>query len=214
MFKVIYLEEKIITRKAFELVIEKQSDCKVVFSTGDLNIFCEHINTMPFADLCIIADCYSYQAIIQIIKCIKAKSSRTYILLKSDAKFIKSICYLMRNGLNGLFFTDEEMIDLKNCVQAKIRFNVSADKTKLITSSFKSDIKVRELKCIKNPLTQNELNFIQACTMDMSYEEIALNLQKSISTIYGYRDRVFRKLAVKQRAAMVMAALKNNYIDL
>jgi len=35
-----------------------------------------------------------------------------------------------------------------------------------------------------------------------------------VNTIYGYRDRVFRKLEVKQRTAMVMTALKRNYIDL
>ena len=49
---------------------------------------------------------------------------------------------------------------------------------------------------------------------DLSYEEIAATLQKSVNTIYGYRDRVFKKLQVKQRTAMVMTALKRNYIDL
>ena len=48
----------------------------------------------------------------------------------------------------------------------------------------------------------------------MSYEEIAVAMQKSVFTIYGYRDRVFKKLAVKQRTAMVVAALQRNYIDL
>jgi DNA-binding NarL/FixJ family response regulator len=55
---------------------------------------------------------------------------------------------------------------------------------------------------------------VQECTKDLSYEEIAATLQKSVNTIYGYRDRVFKKLQVKQRTAMVMTALKRNYIDL
>ena len=49
---------------------------------------------------------------------------------------------------------------------------------------------------------------------DLNYDEIAKALQKSINTIYGYRDRVFKKLHVKQRTAMVMKALKQNHIDL
>ena len=62
--------------------------------------------------------------------------------------------------------------------------------------------------------SQNEINFIQACVRDESYEEIAISLQKTVKAIYGYRDRIFKKLQVKQRTAMVMTALKRNYIDL
>jgi DNA-binding NarL/FixJ family response regulator len=75
-------------------------------------------------------------------------------------------------------------------------------------------IDIKALNYNKNPLTENEVKFIQACTKDHSYEEIAGQLQKSVYTIYGYRDRIFKKLGVKQRTAMVMAALKRNYIDL
>ena len=115
---------------------------------------------------------------------------------------------------NGIFFTDEPMIDLKQCVQRKTKFNLSADKCKLITKNVLQGIDIKALNYNKNPLTENEVKFIQACTKDYSYEEIAAHLQKSVYTIYGYRDRIFKKLAVKQRTAMVMTALKRNYIDL
>ena len=120
----------------------------------------------------------------------------------------------MKYGLNGIFFTDEPMIDLKQCVQRKTKFNLSADKCKLITKNVLQGIDIKALNYNKNPLTENEVKFIQACTKDHSYEEIAEQLQKSVYTIYGYRDRIFKKLAVKQRTAMVMTALKRNYIDL
>jgi DNA-binding NarL/FixJ family response regulator len=136
------------------------------------------------------------------------------MLLKSDAKFMKAICYLMRNGLNGMFFTDEPMIDLKQMVRTRTKFHLSADKTKLITNNITREIQVKELHYNNKPLTHNEIRFVQECTKDLSYEEIAATLQKSVNTIYGYRDRVFKKLQVKQRTAMVMTALKRNYIDL
>ncbi len=106
------------------------------------------------------------------------------------------------------------MIDLKQCVLRKTKFNLSADKCQLITKNVLQGIDIKALNYNKNPLTVNEVQFIQACTKDYSYEEIAAYLQKSVYTIYGYRDRIFKKLAVKQRTAMVMTALKRNYIDL
>ena len=127
---------------------------------------------------------------------------------------MKGICFLLRNGLNGFFFTDEPLIDFKKCVYERTRYKITADKLKLIINNGKGDIQIKELHFNNSPLTQNEINFIQACVRDESYEEIAISLQKTVKAIYGYRDRIFKKLQVKQRTAMVMTALKRNYIDL
>jgi len=195
--------------------IEQQEDCKVIFQTGSIEVMEGFIkNTKEKIALCILSDEYGHQSLLKLIQVIRASSSYTYVLLKSNEKQINSICYLMKHGLNGIFFTDEPMIDLKQCVQRKTKFNLSADKCKLITKNVLQGIDIKALNYNKNPLTENEVKFIQACTKDHSYEEIAEQLQKSVYTIYGYRDRIFKKLGVKQRTAMVMAALKRNYIDL
>ncbi len=215
MFPIIYLEEKILIRNAVVASIEQQEGCKVVYHTGSTEAMQEFIvNTKDTIPLCILSDNYGHQVLLKIIQAIRARNSYTYILLKSNEKQINSICYLMKHGLNGLFFTDEPMIDLKQCVLRKTKFNLSADKCKLITKNVLQGIDIKALNYNKNPLTVNEVQFIQACTKDYSYEEIAAYLQKSVYTIYGYRDRIFKKLAVKQRTAMVMTALKRNYIDL
>ena len=215
MFPIIYLEAKILTRHAVVNSIEQQADCKVIYQAGtadEMHVYLEK-STDKIA-LCILSDDYGHQVLLKLIQAIKSNHHNTYILLKSNEKQINSICYLMKHGLNGIFFTDEPMIDLKQCVQQKTKFNLSADKCKLITKNVLQGIDIKALNYNHNPLTANELQFIQACTKDYSYEEIATYLQKSIFTIYGYRDRIFKKLAVKQRTAMVMTALKRNYIDL
>ena len=195
--------------------IEQQEDCKVIFQTSCINAMQGFVeNTKELIALCILSDDYGHQKLLKIIQAIRASNTYTYILLKSNDKQINSICYLMKHGLNGIFFTDEPMVDLKQCVQRKTKFNLSADKCKLITKNVLQGIDIKALNYNKNPLTENEVKFIQACTKDYSYEEIADYLQKSVYTIYGYRDRIFKKLAVKQRTAMVMIALKRNYIDL
>jgi DNA-binding NarL/FixJ family response regulator len=215
MFSIHYLEEKVLTRMAFQMVIEKQEDCKVVYSASNMDAYAKHLeNLNQPPDLCIISDCYHYVELMKLMKLIKRNSSHTYILLKSDAKYMKGICFLLKNGLDGIFFTDEPLIDLKQCVWSRTKFKLTASKLKLITTNMKSDIIIKELHYNTSPLTKNEIDFIQACAKDLTYEAIATELQKSVSTIYGYRDRVFKKLQVKQRTAMVMTALKRNYIDL
>ncbi len=215
MFPIIYLEEKIMTRNAMTHYIEQQADCKVIYQTGDAEAMQTYLeNSTDKIALCILSDDYGHQVLLRLIQMMRTRNSYTYVLLKSNEKQINSICYLMKYGLNGILFTDEPMIDLKQCVQQKTKFNLSADKCKLITKNVLQGIDIRALNYNANPLTENEVRFIQACTKDYSYEEIAALLKKSVYTIYGYRDRIFKKLAVKQRTAMVMTALKRNYIDL
>ncbi len=215
MFPIIYLEEKLMIRNAMIHYFEKQEGCKVIYQTGLIDALETYLEkSKDTISLCVLSDDYGHQALLKIIQVIRARNTYTYILLKSNDKKINSICYLMKHGLNGIFFTDEPLIDLKQCVLRKTKFNLSADKCKLITKNVLQGIDIKALNYNKNPLTANEVQFIQACTKDYSYEEIATYLQKSVYTVYGYRDRIFKKLAVKQRTAMVMTALKRNYIDL
>jgi len=215
MINIAYLEEKVLTRAAFILAFEKQEDCKVMYSESVSTAFIAYIQNQSLPpDLCILSDAYPYTELVKIIKAIKLKSSHPYILLKSETKFMKGICFLLKNGLNGFFFTDEPMIDLSKSVYQRTQYKITADKLKLIINNRKGDIQIKELLYNNSPLTQNEIMFIQACARDESYEEIAIRLDKTIKAIYGYRDRIFKKLQVKQRTAMVMTALKRNYIDL
>lgn len=43
MFSIIYLEQKLVTRDSLKLSIEKQDECKVLFSTGSIIDFCDYI---------------------------------------------------------------------------------------------------------------------------------------------------------------------------
>ena len=195
MFSIIYLEEKVLTRTAFQLAIEKQEDCKVIYSGDNIQdciVFMQQQLHPP--DLCIISDCYHYTELVKMINEIKSNNRHSFILLKSDEKFMKGICFLLKNGLDGIFFTDEAMIDLKKTVRNRTRYKLSADKLKLITSNMLGEFAIKELQYNTTPLTQNEIAFIQTCAKDLSYEQIAKALNKSLSTIYGYRDRVFKKI--------------------
>ena len=69
MFTILYLEEKIATRSAFQLAIEKQEDCKVLYSSGLVEDFCNYIKAAQVVpDLCILSDDYNYIELQNVIK--------------------------------------------------------------------------------------------------------------------------------------------------
>lgn len=215
MISITYIEEKILTRLAFTYVFEKQEACKVIYANACPKAFIHYLQAQNLPpDLCILSDAYPYPQLIKMIKAIKGKSRHSYILLKSESKNMHSICLLLKNGLNGFFFTDQPLIDLKQCVYQRTKYKITSDKLKLILKTKKEGIQIEQLQYNTVSLSQNEIAFIQACARDETYAQIAQRLQKKVKTIYGYRDRIFKKLQVKQRTAMVMTALKRNYIDL
>ncbi len=63
-------------------------------------------------------------------------------------------------------------------------------------------------------LTVKELEFLRLATTNMSYKEIAEHMEVSTKTVENYRDSLFDKLAINNRAALAIYGLKNGLITL
>jgi DNA-binding CsgD family transcriptional regulator len=63
-------------------------------------------------------------------------------------------------------------------------------------------------------LTEKELEFLRLASTDLTYKEIAANLNISPRAIDGYRDTLFDKLDVKSRVGMAIYAVKNGIVTL
>lgn len=64
----------------------------------------------------------------------------------------------------------------------------------------------------KLDFSEKEIQFMSLCCSDLYYDEIANIMEISPRTIDGYRDRCFRKLKIKSRAALVLFALQTGLV--
>ncbi|MCT8339857.1 response regulator transcription factor [Flavobacteriaceae bacterium TK19130] len=65
----------------------------------------------------------------------------------------------------------------------------------------------------KDDFRENELIFMQLASTEMTYSQIASEMNLSPKTIDGYRHELFNRLEVKNRVGLVMYALKNGLIE-
>jgi DNA-binding NarL/FixJ family response regulator len=65
----------------------------------------------------------------------------------------------------------------------------------------------------KENLTQKEVEFIRYASTNLNYKEIALKMMVSPKTIENYRNSLFFKLNISNRAAMTLVAIKLGLID-
>jgi DNA-binding NarL/FixJ family response regulator len=60
--------------------------------------------------------------------------------------------------------------------------------------------------------SQRELEFLQYCATELTYKEIADQMNVSPRTVDNYRDSLFGKLNIKSRTGLVVYGIKNSLI--
>lgn len=63
-------------------------------------------------------------------------------------------------------------------------------------------------------ISQKELAFLQLCSTDSTYREMAIKLNISHRTVDNYRESLFKKLTIKSRTGLVVYGIKNGLIKI
>ncbi|WP_259071743.1 response regulator [Mucilaginibacter sp. X4EP1] len=116
---------------------------------------------------------------------------------------------MLKLGVKGYLLKDAEPNEFEQAL-----FKVSKGEvyypefvTRLLLNSF-SNTEV-EIK-----LNARELEFLKLASTELTYKEIADQMNISVRTVDGYRDALFEKLHVKSRVGLVLYAVKNKLINL
>ncbi len=69
-------------------------------------------------------------------------------------------------------------------------------------------------KNIPVKLNAREIEFLKLCCTELTYKEIADQMNVSVRTVDGYRDHLFEKLNVKNRVGLVIYAIKTKIVEI
>lgn len=67
---------------------------------------------------------------------------------------------------------------------------------------------------IISKLSENEIKILKLFSTELTYSEIAKEMNISVRTVDGYKESIFSKLGLKTRVGVVVYAIKNNIIKL
>jgi DNA-binding NarL/FixJ family response regulator len=111
--------------------------------------------------------------------------------------------YLIKNAHK------DEIIEAIKTVNRKQPYYCNDTSAKLAQMIARSRFKAGE-KLPKIEFSDRELSVIRYICQEMANKEIASQLNLSIRTIEGYRDRIQEKIGAKNAAGIVVYAIKNN----
>lgn len=120
---------------------------------------------------------------------------------------------LLQVGVRGFLKKDVHPTELKDAILsvAENGYYYSNDTTGKLASFFHKNHS-SQTSIEKALLTANEIEFLKLASTDLTYKEIAQNMQLSPRAIDGYRDALFDKLDVKSRVGLAIYAVKNGIV--
>jgi DNA-binding NarL/FixJ family response regulator len=132
---------------------------------------------------------------------------RVIVLSMSDEA--DKVIAMLRLGVKGYLLKDSEPYEFEQALQKvshnEIYFPEFVTRYLLENINYPVDIEKLNLR---------ELEFLRLAGTELTYKEIADQMQISVRTVDGYRDQLFDKLHVKSRVGLVLYAIKNKLLDL
>ncbi len=117
----------------------------------------------------------------------------------------KTVLQMLRGGAIGYLLKDTEKKILENALLEIMEtgFYHTKNVTNLLLRS------VSKKENVDTQLKEKEITFLKHACTELTYKEIANEMNLSPKTIDGYREALFNKLEVRNRVGLVIYAIKN-----
>ncbi|RYG19683.1 MAG: response regulator transcription factor, partial [Chitinophagaceae bacterium] len=130
-----------------------------------------------------------------------------HILALSMFEDEKAIIEMLKAGAGGYLLKESKPSDLLTAIQTieEKGFYIN----ELVSGRLLSALKKEPLKAV---FTEKELIFLQLCSTESTYKEIAIQMNVGHRTVDNYREALFGKLSIKSRTGLVVYGIKNGLI--
>lgn len=205
------IEDHNIVRKGIVEIIQNLGDFNFIIEADNGKDFIEkYENSNIKPEICIVDIRMPVMDGFQVVRYIKEHYTNLKILVLTTYDEEYYLIKMIKLGVNGYL--------LKNCSPDELRKALTSisENSYYYNNIFSKRLKrLVDTNFLKLPtITANERSFLELCGDDLTYGQIAERLKKSQRSIEGYRDSLFRKFEVNNRASLVLLAIKIGIIKL
>ena len=147
---------------------------------------------------------------------IKQNTPSIKILILSMMDNDEVVISMLKAGARGYILKDSKPVLFKQALDS-IRdsgfFMNELVSNKMLNYLTHEEKKGSEMSLVSE-LSEKEIAFLKYACTEMTYKDIASNMQVSPRTVDGYRDDLFKKLNVQSRVGLVIFAIKNGLYKL
>ncbi len=212
-YKVILADDHALLRDALATLINSFEEFKVIIAVGNGHELIKAISDGYIPDVILLDLNMPGLDGFETAKWLHQNHPKIHILILTMYDSEIALIRLLKAGVKGFLKKDVHPTELRAALNsiAENGFYYSHDTTGKLANLFQKNPDNHSF-IEKAMLTEKELAFLRLASTDLTYKEIASELNITPRAIDGYRDSLFDKLDVKSRVGMAIYAVKNGIV--
>jgi two-component system invasion response regulator UvrY len=215
MIHLALVDDHVVTRKGIKTILELHPDLKVVMEASNGKELLKNLATINLPDIIILDINMPLMNGYETIEELQLKYPAIKVIAFSFLDGEDTVINMISSGACGYINKNADPSTLADAVITvhKKGFYLSELVKKEYFRNYNPD-KKRAGFHGKQYLSPKEIQFLKLAATNLNYKEIAAIMEISPKTVENYRDSLFMKLDIKNRAALTLYGLKNGLIDL
>lgn len=215
MLRVIIADDQAIIRDGIKLIIEQDSEIKVVGSAVNGREAFELCSSL-LPDLVLMDMVMPFHDGIEGTKLIKEKYKQVKVVILTTYVEEEKISDALQNGADGYVFkdmeSDELILSIKSIAKGLKVMHENAYCAVLKQMSNSYNINNNQENIMNYNLTERELEIIKLIVYGKSYKEVSSSLFLSEGSVRNAVSAILTKLNLKDRIQLAVFAVKNNIV--
>jgi DNA-binding NarL/FixJ family response regulator len=206
--RVAIVDDHTLFRQGLTSLLSEYSEINIVFEAGNGAEMKQQISGRGVPDVILMDISMPVLDGYQATRWLKEHCPEVRILVLSTFEEDKPIINMLKNGAGGYLLKETGITEVVNAIRTIHQQGYYLNE--LISGKMLRNIQdQQQVEEIPTRLTANEKTFLQLCCSELTYKEIAHEMQLSPHTIDNYRQELFEKLAIKSRTGLVLFAIKS-----
>jgi DNA-binding NarL/FixJ family response regulator len=205
------VDDHALLRNGLASLIESFEGYKVLFEADNGRDFIRQLLHYPAPDIILLDITMPEMNGFETAAWIKQNAPSIKILVLSMMDNDEVVISMLKAGARGYILKDSKPAVFKQALDT-IRdtgyFMNELISNKMFNYVRNGETNGKEIAAIAE-LSERELTFIKYACTEMTYKDIANEMQVSPRTVDGYRDELLKKLNVQSRVGLVIYAIKN-----
>ncbi|SER11988.1 response regulator transcription factor [Pedobacter rhizosphaerae] len=203
------VDDHTLFRSGLASLLEEFDEIEVVFEAINGVDLQTKIKTHPDVELILMDISMPVMDGYAATKWIKEEYPNVNVLALSMLEDEKAIIGMLKAGAGGYMLKESTPSDLLIAIKAIMDKGFYVNE--LVSGRLLVALKDGDAKPI---FTARELSFLQHCSTELTYKEIADQMNVSPRTVDNYRESLFAKLNIKSRTGLVVYGIKNNLVTI
>jgi two-component system, NarL family, invasion response regulator UvrY len=211
--KVGLADDHVLLRTALASLIDNFEDCTVVVQVSNGNELTEMLKESPLPDVILLDLNMPFMNGTETAAWLQEVHPSIHVLMLTMYDTELALIRLLQVGVKGFLKKDAHPDELKFAIQSVMQsgFYYSHNTTGKLVNLFRRQSNSPQIIGM-NILSENEIEFLRLAGTELTYKEVAQQMNLNPRSVDSLRDGLFQKLSVKSRVGLVMYAIKHGIV--